>query len=76
MLVLNHIYQSGLRHWGGTGRDYELISNIIYVNFYAYVTAATNALPVLEKNSGSIIVVSSLVGRWRDASHLWCVLRS
>ena len=63
VLVLNHMYQSGPQAWRGLDSDYTLISDVMYVNFFGYVTAATNALPELEKNSGSIIVVSSLAGR-------------
>ena len=32
------------------------------VNFLAFVTAATHALPALEKSNGSIIVMNALFG--------------
>lgn len=33
------------------------------VNFFSYVALATAALPTLEKNHGSVVVVSSLTGQ-------------
>lgn len=33
------------------------------VNFFSYVALATAALPTLEKNHGSVVVVSSLTGK-------------
>lgn len=40
------------------------------VNFFSYVALATAALPTLEKNHGSVVVVSSLTGQcvWLSCS--------
>ncbi|NXL93256.1 DHI1L protein, partial [Alectura lathami] len=59
-LVLNHIGVSPFQMWGG---DVEHTRWLMQVNFFSYVALATAALPTLEKNKGSLVVVSSLTGR-------------
>ncbi|NXO02378.1 DHI1L protein, partial [Rhinopomastus cyanomelas] len=59
-LLLNHIGMSRFQMWAG---DVEYTRWLMQVNFFSYVTLATAALPTLEKNNGSIVVVSSLTGK-------------
>ncbi|NXC40963.1 DHI1L protein, partial [Penelope pileata] len=59
-LVLNHIGISPFQMWGG---DVEHTRWLMQVNFFSYVALTTAALPILEKNKGSLVVVSSLTGK-------------
>ena len=38
------------------------------INFHAYVSAATHAIPVLAKTNGSIIVMNSITGEYTSFS--------
>ncbi|KFQ77037.1 Hydroxysteroid 11-beta-dehydrogenase 1-like [Phoenicopterus ruber ruber] len=59
-LVLNHIGVTHFQMWAG---DVEYTHWLMQVNFFSYVALATAALPILEKNNGSLVVVSSLTGK-------------
>ncbi|XP_026783236.3 hydroxysteroid 11-beta-dehydrogenase 1-like protein [Pangasianodon hypophthalmus] len=59
-LVLNHIGPSPYGMWDG---DVDHVQWLMQVNFHSYVKMAVKALPALEKTNGSIIVVSSLLGK-------------
>ncbi|KFP14242.1 Hydroxysteroid 11-beta-dehydrogenase 1-like [Egretta garzetta] len=59
-LVLNHIGVTRFQMWAG---DVEYTRWLMQVNFFSYVALATAALPTLEKNTGSLVVVSSLTGK-------------
>ncbi|NXI70977.1 DHI1L protein, partial [Anseranas semipalmata] len=59
-LVLNHIGIAPFQMWNG---DVEYTRWLMQVNFFSYVALATAALPTLEKNKGSLVVVSSLTGK-------------
>ncbi|XP_072213394.1 hydroxysteroid 11-beta-dehydrogenase 1-like protein isoform X2 [Excalfactoria chinensis] len=59
-LVLNHIGTSPFQMWGG---DVEHSRWLMQVNFFSYVALASAALPTLEENHGSLLVVSSLSGK-------------
>ncbi|NXR11623.1 DHI1L protein, partial [Semnornis frantzii] len=59
-LVLNHIGANRFQMWAG---DVEFTRWLMQVNFFSYVALATAALPTLEKNNGSLVVVSSLAGK-------------
>ncbi|NXG68842.1 DHI1L protein, partial [Baryphthengus martii] len=59
-LVLNHIGVTRFQMWAG---DVEYTRWLMQVNFFSYVALATAALPTLEKNRGSLVVVSSLTGK-------------
>ncbi|XP_061322733.1 hydroxysteroid 11-beta-dehydrogenase 1-like protein [Pezoporus flaviventris] len=59
-LVLNHIGMTRFQMWDG---DVEYTRWLMQVNFFSYVALATAALPTLEKNQGSLVVVSSLTGK-------------
>lgn len=59
-LVLNHIGPSPYRMWDG---DVEHTRWLLQVNFLSYVQMAKKALPTLEKSNGSIVVISSLLGK-------------
>ena len=62
VLVLNHaVFQAD--KWDGTHENITNLQLSMDVNFFAFVTAATHALPALEKSRGSIIVMNSLYGR-------------
>ncbi|KAM4605292.1 hydroxysteroid 11-beta-dehydrogenase 1-like protein [Polymixia lowei] len=60
ILVLNHIGSTPFAMWN---RDADHVKSLMQVNFFSYVNMASAALPVLEQSSGSIIVVSSLLGK-------------
>ncbi|KFW06087.1 Hydroxysteroid 11-beta-dehydrogenase 1-like, partial [Eurypyga helias] len=59
-LVLNHIGVTRFQMWAG---DVEYTRWLMQVNFFSYVALATAALPTLEQNKGSLVVVSSLTGK-------------
>ncbi|KFQ53191.1 Hydroxysteroid 11-beta-dehydrogenase 1-like, partial [Pelecanus crispus] len=59
-LVLNHIGVTRFQMWAG---DVEYTRWLMQVNFFSYVALATAAFPTLEKNKGSLVVVSSLTGK-------------
>ncbi|XP_051550323.1 hydroxysteroid 11-beta-dehydrogenase 1-like protein [Myxocyprinus asiaticus] len=59
-LVLNHIGPGPYGMWDG---DVENIRWLLQVNFLSYVQMVQKALPTLEKSKGSIVVVSSLLGK-------------
>ncbi|NXT85779.1 DHI1L protein, partial [Zapornia atra] len=59
-LVLNHIGVTRFQMWAG---DVEYTRWLMQVNFFSYVALATAALPILEKDKGALVVVSSLTGR-------------
>ncbi|KAM7080969.1 hydroxysteroid 11-beta-dehydrogenase 1-like protein isoform 1-T1 [Ciconia maguari] len=59
-LVLNHIGMTRFQMWAG---DVEYTRWLMQVNFFSYVALATAALPTLEQNKGSLVVVSSLTGK-------------
>ncbi|NXY50491.1 DHI1L protein, partial [Ceuthmochares aereus] len=59
-LVLNHIGTNRFQVWAG---DVEYTRSLMQVNFFSYVALATAALPTLEHNQGSLVVVSSLTGK-------------
>ncbi|KFW85510.1 Hydroxysteroid 11-beta-dehydrogenase 1-like, partial [Phalacrocorax carbo] len=50
-VVLNHIGMTRFQMWDGD------------VNFFSYVALTTAALPTLERDKGSLVVVSSLIGK-------------
>ncbi|XP_058495457.1 hydroxysteroid 11-beta-dehydrogenase 1-like protein isoform X2 [Solea solea] len=59
-LVLNHIGPTPFGMWEG---DVEHVKWLMKVNFFSYLQMAWRALDSLEQNKGSIIVVSSLLGK-------------
>ncbi|XP_075632825.1 hydroxysteroid 11-beta-dehydrogenase 1-like protein isoform X1 [Balearica regulorum gibbericeps] len=59
-LVLNHIGMTCFQMWAG---NVEYTHWLMQVNFFSYVALATAALPTLEKNKGSLVIVSSLTGK-------------
>ncbi|NWW79184.1 DHI1L protein, partial [Climacteris rufus] len=59
-LVLNHMGTNRFQLWAG---DVQYTRWLMQVNFFSYVALATAALPTLEKNRGSLVVVSSLTGK-------------
>ncbi|XP_068508216.1 hydroxysteroid 11-beta-dehydrogenase 1-like protein [Syngnathus scovelli] len=59
-LVLNHIGSSPFSMWEG---DVEHLRWLMKVNFFSYAQMAWKALPSLEQSKGSLIVVSSLLGK-------------
>lgn len=63
-LVLNHIKEISLGEWSGSSDNLTMLSNLFDINFKAYVHLASYALPLLEKSGGSIIVVSSIAGKF------------
>ncbi|XP_034036152.1 hydroxysteroid 11-beta-dehydrogenase 1-like protein [Thalassophryne amazonica] len=59
-LVLNHIGVTPFSMWDG---DVDHIRWLMKVNFFSYVQMAWAALPFLEQSKGSLVVVSSLLGK-------------
>ncbi|XP_017567541.1 hydroxysteroid 11-beta-dehydrogenase 1-like protein [Pygocentrus nattereri] len=59
-IVLNHIGPSPYQMWDS---DVDHMRWLMQVNFHSYVQMAVKALPALEKSKGSIVVVSSLLGK-------------
>lgn len=59
-LVLNHIGSSPFTMWQG---DVEHAKWLMQVNFFSYIQMAWRALPSLEQSKGSLIIVSSLLGK-------------
>ncbi|KAM7388429.1 hypothetical protein PAMP_024603 [Pampus punctatissimus] len=59
-LVLNHIGSSPFSMWEG---DVEHTSWLMKVNFLSYIQMAWKALSSLEQSKGSLVVVSSLLGK-------------
>uniref|UniRef100_A0A8D0GR66 Hydroxysteroid 11-beta-dehydrogenase 1-like protein n=1 Tax=Sphenodon punctatus TaxID=8508 RepID=A0A8D0GR66_SPHPU len=59
-LVLNHIGWSPFEMWD---RDVAHVQWLMQVNFLSYLGLVSAALPALEESKGSLVVVSSLVGR-------------
>lgn len=59
-LVLNHIGPSPYKMWDG---DVEHTRWLLEVNFLSYAQMTQKALPTLEKSNGSVVVVSSLLGK-------------
>ena len=59
--MLNHaVFSSGT--WHGTADNITRFDRTVEINFHAYMTTASHALPALEKSDGSIIVMSSPAG--------------
>lgn len=59
-LVLNHIGPSPFSMWEG---DVEHTRWLMKVNFFSYIQMAWKALASLEQSKGSMMVVSSLLGK-------------
>lgn len=59
-LVLNHIGASPFAMWDG---DVDHVQWLMQVNFLSYLQMAVKALPSLEQSHGSLVVVSSLLGK-------------
>uniref|UniRef100_H3CZ65 Hydroxysteroid (11-beta) dehydrogenase 1-like a n=1 Tax=Tetraodon nigroviridis TaxID=99883 RepID=H3CZ65_TETNG len=59
-LVLNHIGSSLFSMWQG---DVEHTKWLMQVNFFSYIQMAWRALPSLEQSKGSLVIVSSLLGK-------------
>ncbi|XP_071377633.1 hydroxysteroid 11-beta-dehydrogenase 1-like protein [Centroberyx affinis] len=59
-LLLNHIGPSPFSMWEG---DVDHTRWLMKVNFFSYIQMAWKALPSLEQSKGSLVVVSSLLGK-------------
>ncbi|KAE8294318.1 Hydroxysteroid 11-beta-dehydrogenase 1-like protein [Larimichthys crocea] len=59
-LVLNHIGPSPFSMWDG---DVEHTKWLMKVNFFSYIQMAWKAMSALEQSKGSLVVVSSLLGK-------------
>ncbi|XP_037554112.1 hydroxysteroid 11-beta-dehydrogenase 1-like protein [Nematolebias whitei] len=59
-LVLNHIGPTPFSMWDG---DVEHTRWLMKVNFLSYIQMAWKALPSLEQSKGSLVVVSSVLGK-------------
>jgi len=61
--VLNHIAKVSLGPWLSTADNMTVLEKAINVNFMAYVRLASSAMKLLQRSNGSIVVVSSVVGK-------------
>ncbi|XP_023141149.1 hydroxysteroid 11-beta-dehydrogenase 1-like protein [Amphiprion ocellaris] len=59
-LVLNHIGPSPFSMWTG---DVDHIRWLMNVNFFSYIQMAWRGLAALEQSRGSLVIVSSLLGK-------------
>nr|XP_019936361.1 PREDICTED: hydroxysteroid 11-beta-dehydrogenase 1-like protein [Paralichthys olivaceus] len=59
-LVLNHIGMSHFKMWDG---DVEYFDWLMKVNLFSYVQMSSKAMDTLEQNKGSLVIVSSLLGK-------------
>lgn len=59
-LILNHIGPSPFSMWKG---DVDHTRWLMQVNFFSYIQMAWKALPSLEQSKGSLVIVSSLLGK-------------
>uniref|UniRef100_A0A3Q3VX15 Hydroxysteroid (11-beta) dehydrogenase 1-like b n=1 Tax=Mola mola TaxID=94237 RepID=A0A3Q3VX15_MOLML len=59
-LVLNHIGPSPFSMWEG---DVDHTKWLMQVNFFSYIQMAWKAMASLEQNKGSLVIVSSLLGK-------------
>ncbi len=62
-VALNHLLSYDLGEWLGTENNFTTLERAITVNFNAYVRIASYAVPHLERSKGSIIVMSSILGK-------------
>jgi len=62
--VLNHIAYAHFGPWLATAENMTVLERVINVNFMAYVRVASSAMDLLQRSSGSIVVVSSIVGKY------------
>ncbi|KAJ0065180.1 hypothetical protein NL108_005669, partial [Boleophthalmus pectinirostris] len=60
-LVLNHIGPTPFSMWKGDIEHTRWLMKV--VNFFSYVQMAWKALPSLEQSKGSLVIISSLVGK-------------
>ncbi|XP_047199243.1 hydroxysteroid 11-beta-dehydrogenase 1-like protein [Hippoglossus stenolepis] len=59
-LVLNHIGVSHFKMWDG---DVEYFEWLMKVNLFSYVQMASKAMDSLEQSKGSLVIISSLLGK-------------
>uniref|UniRef100_A0A1A8JYG2 Hydroxysteroid (11-beta) dehydrogenase 1-like n=2 Tax=Nothobranchius kuhntae TaxID=321403 RepID=A0A1A8JYG2_NOTKU len=59
-LVLNHIGSTPFSMWSG---EVDHVRWLMKVNFFSYIQMAWRALPSLEQSKGSLVIVSSLLGK-------------
>ncbi|XP_017262409.1 hydroxysteroid 11-beta-dehydrogenase 1-like protein [Kryptolebias marmoratus] len=59
-LVLNHIGPTPFSMWEG---DVEHTRWLMKVNFFSYIQMAWKALPTLGQSKGSLIIISSVLGK-------------
>lgn len=59
-VILNHIGPSPFSMWEG---DVEHTRWLMQVNFFSYIEMAWKALAPLEQSKGSLVIVSSLLGK-------------
>ncbi len=62
-LVLNYAYTYHIGEWLGRKENFTMLERTVGVNFNAFVSIASHAMPHLESSKGSVIVMSSLYGK-------------
>ncbi|XP_053560664.1 11-beta-hydroxysteroid dehydrogenase 1 isoform X2 [Bombina bombina] len=60
MLILNHI---GYTYFGYFDGDVDHVRNLLEINVLSYATMTVEALPMLKKSHGNVVVVSSFAGK-------------
>ncbi|XP_063306972.1 11-beta-hydroxysteroid dehydrogenase 1 [Pelobates fuscus] len=60
MLILNHIGYTYFNYFDG---DVDHVRNLLEINVLSYATMTVEALPMLKKSNGNVVVVSSFAGK-------------
>ncbi len=63
-VVLNHVFRYHFGEWLGSAENFTSLKRTFSVNFHSYVGIASQAMHHLELSRGSIIVVSSIAGKF------------
>lgn len=63
MLILNHVSPAFLSYFNS---DVAYMQKVLNINFLSYVTMTVASLPMLKNSGGSIVVVSSLAGEYKQ----------
>ena len=63
VLVLNHAVFGKGGFWLGTSKNVTILHKVMIGSFESFVLLTSQAVPHLEKTSGSIAVISSMAGK-------------
>ncbi len=63
-IVLNHVFPYHFGEWLGSEENFTSLERTFTVNFHSYVGIASHAMHHLELSNGSIIIASSVSGKF------------